>query len=94
MDDNLAIHRQKGNRLLQGLMEAGWVQDSKYNLGLYCNGPKRLVMKSCVNIIRSNCLPQEDGRHYHQGVFLYGMLRLWEKNGHELQAAKGIGQPA
>ncbi len=38
---------------------------------------------SLMNRFKPNKLPPENSWHYHQGVFLYSMIRLWEKVGDE-----------
>lgn len=48
--------------------------------------PLEMAEKACQSIMatfKPEELPPADSFHYHQGVFLYGMLRVWEATGKE-----------
>lgn len=48
------------------------------------NTPLALAEKACkaiMNTYTPDQLPPANSFHYHQGVFLYGMLRVWEATG-------------
>lgn len=46
--------------------------------------PLRMAEKACktlMNTYKAKDLPPTEKWHYHQGVFLYGMYRVWEATG-------------
>ena len=48
--------------------------------------PLMMAEKACqtlMNTFRAEDLPPVNWFHYHQGVFLYGMYRVWEETGKE-----------
>ncbi|MFL6560437.1 MAG: glycoside hydrolase family 88 protein, partial [Bacillus sp. (in: firmicutes)] len=48
--------------------------------------PLLMAEQACqvlMNTFRPEELPPENWFHYHQGVFLYGMYRVWEATGKE-----------
>ena len=48
------------------------------------NTPLAYAEKACkaiMNTYTPDQLPPANSFHYHQGVFLYGMLRVWEATG-------------
>lgn len=50
------------------------------------NTPLALAEKACkaiMNTYTPDQLPPANSFHYHQGVFLYGMLRVWEATGEQ-----------
>jgi len=51
------------------------------------NTPLAYAKAACDALIakyRPEQLPPENRWHYHQGIFLYGMLKVWEQTGEEL----------